>query len=89
MDCHSNSKFEENVAKYLILKLLHAYMYSNSSIHFLVNLIPIIIIIIIIIIKDFMMITVAIPIIITIILNIIIIITATAIIITIIIFVNN
>ena len=87
MDCHSSFKFQKNVARGLNLKTFHAYIKSNSSIHYLIIVITIIIIIIIIfIILDFMMITVAITIIITIILNII---ATTAIIITIIIFINN
>ena len=89
MDCHSSFKFQKNVARDLNLKTFHAYIKSNSSIHYLIIVITIIIIIIIIIIfiiLDFMMITVAITIIITIILNII---ATTAIIITIIIFINN
>ena len=88
MDCHSSFKFQKNVARGLNLKTFHAYIKSNSSIHYLIIVITIIIIIIIIIfiVLDFMMITVAITIIITIILNII---ATTAIIITIIIFINN
>ena len=91
MDCPSNSKFKKkNEAKCLNLKTFHAYMKSNSSIHFLIIVITIItLIIIVFIILDFMMITLTITIVITIILNTIIIITITAIIITIIIFINN
>ena len=85
MDCHSSFKFQKNVARGLNLKTFHAYIKSNSSIHYLIIVITIIIIIIFTIL-DFMMITVAITIIMTIILNII---STTPIIITIIIFINN